>query len=162
MNLSVSWFSSFIWESSSQFPKSPSSTIRYHFKIGLSVALITLDVSDLFILIRYLIMMQTSWETGETALKLVTKSTDFLKPFRAWILKVWPGDWQHQHSLDTHCCYYCCSVSKSCLTLWWPLGLQPIRLLCPWDFSGKNTGVCWHFLLQGIFPTQGLNPCLLH
>ena len=28
-------------------------------------------------------------------------------------------------------------------------------------FSGKNTGVGFHFLLQGIFPTQGLNPCLL-
>ena len=32
----------------------------------------------------------------------------------------------------------------------------------PWDFPGKNTGVSCHFLLQGIFLTQGLNPCLLH
>ena len=30
-----------------------------------------------------------------------------------------------------------------------------------WDFAGKNTGVDCHFLLQGIFPTQGLNPYLL-
>ena len=29
-------------------------------------------------------------------------------------------------------------------------------------FSGKNTRVGCRFLLQGIFPTQGLNPCLLH
>ena len=36
------------------------------------------------------------------------------------------------------------------------------RLLCPWDFPGKNTGVSCHFLLQGIFQTQGSNPCLLH
>ena len=28
---------------------------------------------------------------------------------------------------------------------------------CLWDFSGKNTGVCCHFLLQEIFPTQGSN-----
>ena len=35
------------------------------------------------------------------------------------------------------------------------------RLLCPWDFSRKNTGVGCLFLLQGIFPTQGLNLCLL-
>ena len=35
-------------------------------------------------------------------------------------------------------------------------------LLCPWDFPGKNTRVCFHFLLQGIFPTQGLNSSLLH
>ena len=32
----------------------------------------------------------------------------------------------------------------------------------PWDFSGKNTRVGCHFLLQGIFLTQGSNPCLLH
>ena len=34
----------------------------------------------------------------------------------------------------------------------------------PWTVAppGKNTGVCCHFLLQGIFPTQGSNPCLLH
>ena len=31
---------------------------------------------------------------------------------------------------------------------------QPARLLCPWDFPGKNTGVGYHFLLRGIFPTQ--------
>ena len=43
----------------------------------------------------------------------------------------------------------------------WPYGLQHNRLLCPWDFSGKNTGVGCHALLQGIFLTQGLNPCLL-
>ena len=34
--------------------------------------------------------------------------------------------------------------------------------LCPWAFSGKNTGVGCHFVLQGIFPAQGLNPHLLH
>ena len=36
-----------------------------------------------------------------------------------------------------------------------PHGLQ---LLCPWDFPGKNAGVGCHFLLQGIFLTQGLSP----
>ena len=30
------------------------------------------------------------------------------------------------------------------------------------DSSGKNAGVGCHALLQGIFPTQGLNPGLLH
>ena len=38
----------------------------------------------------------------------------------------------------------------------------PARLLYPWDFPGKITGVGCHFLLQGIFPTQGLNLGLLH
>ena len=36
------------------------------------------------------------------------------------------------------------------------------RLLCPWDPPGKNTCVGSHFLLQGIFLTQGSNPRLLH
>ena len=40
----------------------------------------------------------------------------------------------------------------------WPH--EPARLLCPRDSSGKNTGEGCHFLLQGIFLTQGSNPCL--
>ena len=36
-----------------------------------------------------------------------------------------------------------------------PRGLQPARLLCPWDSPGKNTGVGCHFLFQGIFSIQG-------
>ena len=39
--------------------------------------------------------------------------------------------------------------------------LQPTRLLCPWNSTGKNIGVGCHSLLQGIFLTQGLNPGLL-
>ena len=34
------------------------------------------------------------------------------------------------------------------------------RLLCPWDFPNKNTGVACHFLHR-IFPTQGSNPHIL-
>ena len=42
-----------------------------------------------------------------------------------------------------------------------PHGLQPARLLSPWDSPGKNTGVGCQDLLQGIFPTQELTLCLL-
>ena len=50
----------------------------------------------------------------------------------------------------------CCSlVTKSCLLFCDPHGLQPTRLLCPWDFSGKNTGGGSHFLFQRIFLTLG-------
>ena len=51
-----------------------------------------------------------------------------------------------------------CSVMFNSLR---PYGLQPASFLCSWDFSGKNTGAGCHFLLQGTFPTQGTNPCLL-
>ena len=43
----------------------------------------------------------------------------------------------------------------------WPHGLKLTRLLCLWDFPGKNAGMGCHFLLQGISLTQGLNPGLL-
>ena len=43
-----------------------------------------------------------------------------------------------------------------------PHGLQPSRLLRPWDFPGKNTGVGCHFFFQEIFWTWASNPCLLH
>ena len=39
--------------------------------------------------------------------------------------------------------------------------LQPTWLLSPWMSPDKNTGLGSHFLFQGIFPTQGLNPHLL-
>ena len=39
---------------------------------------------------------------------------------------------------------------------WWLDGLWPARLLCPWDFPGKNSGVGCHFLLQRIFLIQEL------
>ena len=67
------------------------------------------------------------------------------------------------------------TVSSTLLGLWkqvcvssavsdslWPHGLQPARVFCPWNFPGKNTGMGCHFLLQGIFLTQGSNLHLLH
>ena len=36
----------------------------------------------------------------------------------------------------------------------WPHGLQPTRLLCPWEFPGKNTGVGCQCLLLFIASTQ--------
>ena len=52
-----------------------------------------------------------------------------------------------------------CSVVFNSLQLH---GLQPARLLCPWDSLGKTPGIGCHFLLQGNFLIQGLNPGLLH
>ena len=54
--------------------------------------------------------------------------------------------------------------SLSCVRLfatpesWVPLYA---RFLCTWNSLGKDTGVGCHFLLQGLFPTQGLNRYLL-
>ena len=47
-------------------------------------------------------------------------------------------------------------VIQSCLTLWDPMDCRP------WNSPGQNTEVGSLSLLQGIFPTQGLNPDLSH
>ena len=53
------------------------------------------------------------------------------------------------------------SVAQSHSTLR-PHGWGPARLLHPWDFPGKNSGVGCYSLLQGIFLTQGSNLGLPH
>ena len=55
-------------------------------------------------------------------------------------------------------CSSCCLVMTSLE----PHGLWPARLLFPLDFPGKSTGRGCYFLLQGIFPIQGSNLCLMH
>ena len=53
-----------------------------------------------------------------------------------------------------------CACSLSCARFFaspWTVAHQ-----APWDSPGKNTGAGCHFLLRGIFPTQGSNPRLLH
>ena len=57
------------------------------------------------------------------------------------------------------CVYVCvCLVLSDSLQ---PHGLQPARLLCPWDSPGKNTRVGCHFLLQGNLPDPGIEPTSL-
>ena len=62
---------------------------------------------------------------------------------------------------DTYVRVYVLSCSARPNSMW-PHRLQPSRLLSPWNFPGKDTGVGCHFLLQGIFLTQGLSSILLH
>ena len=58
-------------------------------------------------------------------------------------------------------CVHVCSVASVIPDPVRPFGLQPARLLCPWDSPGKSIGVGCHALLQGIFLTQELNLHLL-
>ena len=77
---------------------------------------------------------------------------------------VWLSPFAIHLRLSQHCqlaiCLMCL-VAQSYQTLQ-SHGLYSARLLCLWDFPGKNTGVGCHALLQGIFPTLGWNPRLLH
>ena len=57
-----------------------------------------------------------------------------------------------------------CLIAKLCLTLLPPHGLQPARLLCLWDFPGKNTvllPLLWNLLQfpsPGYLPDLGIEP----
>ena len=63
---------------------------------------------------------------------------------------------QQYLNLNNICVY---SVMSDCLQ---SHGLRLTRLLCPWNFPGKNTGVGCHSLLLRIFLTLGWNPHLMH
>ena len=65
----------------------------------------------------------------------------------ARVLSIWAGVVQLQRSVRLFCD---------------PVYCRPLGSFCPWNFPSKNTGLGYHFLLQGIFLTQGLNSCLLH
>ena len=65
-------------------------------------------------------------------------------------------------SLRTILCAVLCLVAQSCLTLCDPMDCSPPHSSVHGDSPGKNTGVGYHTLLQGIFPTQGSNPGLPH
>ena len=66
-------------------------------------------------------------------------------------------------SLEQYLAYcYCCLRAKSCSILfvipWTTARQDPLSM----GFPRKNTEMGCYFLLQRIFLTQGLNPCLLH
>ena len=63
---------------------------------------------------------------------------------------------------QAHSVVRACSVPSAVSDPLWPHGLQPTRLLCPWNSPDNDTGVGCRTLLQGIFPTQGSDPNLLH
>ena len=56
---------------------------------------------------------------------------------------------------------HCQGGFTSSISFFFPSSQKEYRLLCLWDFPGKNTGVGCHFLLQGIFLTQESNLHLL-
>ena len=72
------------------------------------------------------------------------------------------------HSLDFKIINYCVcvcvclsSVAQSYPTLWAPMDYT-CQESCSWNFPDENTGVGCHFLLQGIFQTQGSYLSFLH
>ena len=75
---------------------------------------------------------------------------------------LWVGISHFFPTLSVYSATCMCQVALVVPSSLQPYGLEPARLLCPWDSSGKNTGVGCCALLQGIFPAQGSNSHLLH
>ena len=96
-------------------------------------------------------LVKLVWGCGE--MSLVLCRTD------GRILTIDWRSWRLDQEKAAHWKWSQSEVAQSCPTLHDPMDT---RLLRPWHFLGKSTGVGCHFLLQGIFPTQGLNPGLPH
>ena len=117
--------------------------------------------------------MHTLWQcrlpkwakTGEVRLRTpVRRQLHLVHLWIKWDMeKDYENDGEEKH--NKNCLTYYLLLLFSCQVLSSSLrshGLLPARLLCPWDFPGRNTEMGYHVLLQGIFPTQGLKPGLLH
>ena len=96
----------------------------------------------------------SSWPGFDIAIGRILRSpiTSFSLPLISWLI----GQISNLPSV----CVRACMLSS--VWLFGPHWLQPTSLLCPWDYPIKNTGVCCHFLLQGIYLTQGSNLIFLH
>ena len=119
----------------------------------------------------------TKWEAVHQNWRPWLSSSSW--PTSVTSLLIWQPGWERNLGEDGYMCMYswdpslstwnCYNIVKglwviscfSCVLLFVTYGLQPSRLLCPWDSPDKNTGVCCHALLQGIILTQGLNSHLL-
>ena len=73
---------------------------------------------------------------------ILTLGLWFILPFKKWFINY------------SHCCLL---LFSHCHVWVFAPPWIVARLLCPWGFPGKNTGVGYHFLLQGIFLSQELN-----
>ena len=69
-----------------------------------------------------------------------------------------PGGWRGVRGTSQGLCL----VAQLCATVWDAMDCGPPGSSVHGHSPSKNTGAGCHALLQGIFPTQGLNPHLLH
>ena len=112
-----------------------------------------------------------AWHCFYLQLFLMKNGDFFIDPSLLWVIFLglrWSFQWltAREEEQEKVCA---CQVAWWC---WWfshsvvshsvqPHELKSARLLRLWDSPDKNTGVDCHFLLQGIFPTQGWNIHLL-
>ena len=112
----------------------------------------------------------SSWPRDRTQVSFIEG-----RRFTIWATREAPEEFEKRGPLLCHCCHNAvtqirtevavattpstnhCTITASYWRPMWPQGLYS-----PWNSPGQNTGVGCLSLLQGIFPTQGSNPSLLH
>ena len=101
-------------------------------------------MSSIFLFI-ILMCFSTLWihETFITFITAVLKSWQFYHFFCIWVCFCWLIFPLIMGQIFSRSLHVCSAVPDSLC----PHGLQPTRLLCPWSFLGKSTGVPCHFLL---------------
>ena len=103
---------------------------------------------------RFLVYQSTPngrWVRGSLETKMIKEILDL------WVGGRWGAG--HHSLLLLLVLFLTQQVLSDSLATPWTITRQ---VPCPWDLPGKNTGMGCHFLLQGIFLTQGWNPHLLH
>ena len=108
--------------------------------------------SSVLVCVLYLNFHPATTLKCETMIKFASK--DFFQVLQ-------PVMWSGPMGILLYCAVLCL-VAQSRPILWDPLGCILPGSSVDRDSPRKNTGMGCHALLQGIFPTQGLNPGLPH
>ena len=116
-----------------------------------SLAIWSIWVGCLFVALES--MKREDLDRKKILIRLYWKSFQVLKFSFEWLERIAYFHDERKSKNVSH------SVASNSLR---PHRLKLATFLCPWNSPGKNTGVGCHSLLQGIFPTQGLNPGLLY
>ena len=88
------------------------------------------------------------------------KSLPRIEKYKEENMSIFPGQGNKNIWKDRHVCVRA-KLLQLCPALCDPMDYNP-RLLCPWDFPGKNTGVGCHFLLQRGLPNLGIKLASLY
>ena len=96
-----------------------------------------------------------SWQSKHSK---TVSSMSYTKMFKEFIVSIIHVILENRENV----CGCVCSIASVLPTSLWPYGLQPTRLLCPWDLQARILEWVAISFSRGIFQTQGLNRCLQH
>ena len=144
------WLTTRCWEKSSAFLWHPS--VLNHW-VPLATAVLPIPFRD-----ESFSHVPRSWASRDkkwlTLMHPDCQSLTFLQKFLLF--------WKNLATYLVCACMHSLWLSQLCPTLCDPVDCSPPSSSVHGDSPGKNTGVGWHDLLPGIFPTQGSNPGLPH